>query len=202
MADYTLTIESVADALANEGYCIIDNVLGHEVNQTLLQYCQSLDQYQFKSAGIGRAGTHQQNQQIRSDQIAWQEQSTPELAEYFEWTEQLRVGLNRSLYLGLFDYECHYAYYPVGTFYKKHRDAFKAQRNRMVTTILYLNPHWTPAAGGELIIYTADDREVLTTVEPLFGRMVVFLSEQFPHEVATTQQERYSLTGWYRVNQG
>jgi SM-20-related protein len=72
----------------------------------------------------------------------------------------------------------------------------------MVTTILYLNPHWTPAAGGELIIYTANDREVLTAVEPLFGRMVVFLSEQFPHEVATTQQERYSLTGWYRINQG
>lgn len=202
MPDYSNIIMTIADALADQGYCILDQVLSNEVHLALLAHCKSLDQAQFKLAGIGRASGHQQNQQIRSDHIIWQEQDNPILAPYFEWVEQLRLGLNRYLYLGLFDYECHYAYYPAGAFYRKHIDAFKAQRNRMVTTILYLNPDWTPEAGGELIMYQSDNSGVLVRVEPVFGRMVIFLSEQFPHEVATTQQERYSLTGWYRVNQG
>lgn len=202
MTDYADIIETVVDTLAQQGYCILDNVLGDALNQSLLDHCKSLDQYQFKQAGIGRASNHQHNQQIRSDQIAWQEHDNPALTPYFDFIEQLRLGLNRYLYLGLFDYECHYAYYPVGAFYKKHIDAFKAQRNRMVTTILYLNPNWTPEAQGELVMYELETHQVLAKVEPLFGRMVIFLSEQFPHEVLPTQQERYSLTGWYRVTNG
>ncbi|WP_020558642.1 2OG-Fe(II) oxygenase [Thiofilum flexile] len=202
MPDYSTTIETVADALATQGYCILDHVLANTVNEALLGHCKSLDQAQFKPAGIGRATHHQHNQQIRTDQIVWQDSDNPLLAAYFDWIEQLRLGLNRVLYLGLFDYECHYAYYPAGAFYRKHIDAFKAQRNRMVSTILYLNPAWSAEAGGKLILYHPDDSGVLTRIEPLFGRMVIFLSEQFPHEVATTRQERYSLTGWYRVNRG
>jgi SM-20-related protein len=37
-------------------------------------------------------------------------------------------------------------------------------------------------------------------VLPHYGQMVIFLSERFPHEVSALQRERFSLTGWYRVN--
>jgi len=36
--------------------------------------------------------------------------------------ETLRMGLNRALYLGLFDYESHYAIYGAGAGYTKHSD--------------------------------------------------------------------------------
>lgn len=44
----------------------------------------------------------------------------------------LRQQLNRALYLGLNNYEAHYAAYQAGGFYKKHLDLFKGKRNRIV----------------------------------------------------------------------
>lgn len=35
---------------------------------------------------------------------------------------------------------------------------------------------------------------------PRAGTLVVFLSEDMPHEVLETQRERYSIAGWFRVN--
>jgi SM-20-related protein len=127
-------------------------------------------------------------------------QTAAAVHDYLDWIEQLRLGLNRRLFLGLFDYECHYAYYAAGTFYKKHRDVFKGGGNRVVSSVLYLNPHWTPQDGGELLLYARDGNTLIESVAPQYGRMILFLSEQFPHEVATTRCPRYSLAGWFRIN--
>jgi SM-20-related protein len=67
---------------------------------------------------------------------------------FLAWMETVRLGLNQRLFLGLFDYECHYASYAPGAFYKKHFDTFKnqinpAQPNRVLSTVLYLNPGQT-----------------------------------------------------------
>ena len=70
---------------------------------------------------------------------------------------ELRLMVNRQFYLGLFDYECHYAKYEHSDFYKKHLDAFKGRSNRVFSTVSYLN---TPAQGGELIIYHQESTEV------------------------------------------
>jgi len=37
-------------------------------------------------------------------------------------------------------------------------------------------------------------------VLPQLGTLVVFLSEEFPHEVLAAQRDRYSIAGWFRVN--
>jgi len=37
-------------------------------------------------------------------------------------------------------------------------------------------------------------------VVPLFGTIVVFLSEEFPHEVLPARRDRFSVAGWFRVN--
>jgi len=108
--------------------------------------------------------------------------------------------MNLRLFLGLFDYECHYAYYDAGAFYKKHVDAFRGSNTRILSTVLYLNPDWTPDDGGELVMYTPDGQSVIDTIAPRFDRLVVFLSEEFPHEVLPTKVYRYSLTGWFRKN--
>ncbi|GLS27968.1 2OG-Fe(II) oxygenase [Marinibactrum halimedae] len=40
----------------------------------------------------------------------------------------------------------------------------------------------------------------IKVIRPEFGRLVVFFSEDFPHEVQVAKKERMSLTGWFRVN--
>ena len=40
----------------------------------------------------------------------------------------------------------------------------------------------------------------IATIPPRSGRLFVFLSEQFPHEVLPTNAERFSIAGWFRIN--
>ncbi|MGR9100054.1 MAG: 2OG-Fe(II) oxygenase [Gammaproteobacteria bacterium] len=169
---------------------------------TLFFYFKSVGQEKLKPAGIGRASYYQINRFFRRDEIFWLDDSHPDIEEYRIWIEKLRLHLNRELYLGLFDFECHFAYYPTGAFYKKHLDAFKDQSSRRLSTVLYLNPQWNSCDGGQLLMYRPDCAEPFLEVLPLYGRMVIFLSEIFPHEVMRSNKGRYSLTGWYRINAG
>jgi SM-20-related protein len=70
----------------------------------------------------------------------------------------------------------------------------------MVTTVLYLNPDWQAEWGGELVIYGEDSDEKLAVITPEMGKLVVFMSEQIPHEVLPTRKPRASIAGWFRCN--
>lgn len=190
----------ITEALRHQGYIIVNDVFSIEQLQSLFIDIKQTDSTCFHQAGVGREQEHQLNQFVRRDRIRWLDMDYPPTRFYLTWMEQLRAHLNRELFLGLFDYECHYAHYPKQAFYKKHRDAFQGSSNRRLSTILYLNPAWQPLDEGELIIYAPDDSHILEKVLPTFGKMVIFLSEEFPHEVLPTQCSRYSLTGWYRIN--
>ncbi len=190
----------IIDALRDKGYIIIEEVFSVEQLQALFIDIKNTTRDEFYPAGIGREQAHQLNRFVRRDRICWLDHSHAQAAFYLQWIEQLRLRLNRELFLGLFDYECHYAHYPKGAFYKKHLDAFQGSSNRRLTTILYLNPAWQVNHGGELMMYAADGETVIETVQPTFGTMVIFLSEEFPHEVLPANKSRYSLTGWYRIN--
>ena len=85
-------------------------------------------------------------------------------------------------------------------FYKMHRDSFRGRANRMVTTVLYLNPQWQASWGGQLVIYNEEASEKLATITPEMGKLVVFMSEQIPHEVLPTLEPRGSIAGWFRCN--
>jgi len=137
---------------------------------------------------------------VRRDRVRWLDRGHAPVVCNLDWAEQLRQRLNQELCLGLFDYECHYAHYPKGAFYKRHVDAVKGLSNRRLSTILYLNPSWQAGDGGELVMYAGEGQAVLETVSPAFGSMVLFLSEEFPHEVLPAKRSRYSLTGWFRIN--
>ncbi|MFE8034829.1 2OG-Fe(II) oxygenase [Thiohalocapsa marina] len=152
-------------------------------------------------AGIGREQAHQLNRFVRQDDTRWLEPGNAVDAGFLDWIEAIRLGLNRRLFLGLFDYEAHYARYQPGAFYKKHLDAFDtASRNRVLSTVLYLNPNWPASNGGELLLYASDGEALLERVLPGFGRLAIFLSERFPHEVLPTRATRFSIAGWFRVN--
>jgi SM-20-related protein len=190
----------IAEQISLRGYVALSDFLPQPLLHALFTQVKETDEGVFKRAGIGRDSDFQVNSFVRSDRILWVSDRDDSLRAYFDWMEDLRLYLNRELLLGLFDYECHYAFYPEKAFYKKHVDAFRGRSNRRLSTVLYLNPAWQPGSGGELVLYSEDGREVLETIAPSFGRMVFFLSEVFPHEVLPTKKARYSLTGWFRVN--
>lgn len=187
-------------ALRYKGYIVLDNVFDNAQLESLFFDIKRTDSQYFHDAGIGREQVHQLNRFVRGDRIRWLDRDYLPVRFYFDWIEQLRQRINRELFLGLFEYECHFSHYPKGSFYKKHLDAFKGEANRVLTTILYLNPAWRSGDGGELVLYQNDGQTVLGTVQPAFGTMVLFLSEDFPHEVLPTNHSRYSLSGWYRIN--
>ncbi len=151
-------------------------------------------------AGVGRSNDFRVNQTIRGDFIHWLNTETPPASTYLLWMEELRLALNQRLFMGLFDYECHYAVYPAGTYYKKHLDAFRGQPSRKLSTILYLNRNWSSEDGGELVLYNEADTAMILKVAPEYGKLVLFLSEDFPHEVLPTNRMRQSIAGWFRIN--
>src|SRR5690606_36781618 len=109
--------------------------------------------------------------------IHWVEASLgAPVADYLARMESLRLAANRSLKLGLFDYEAHFARYSQGDFYVTHRDAFAGRSNRRLTSVFYLNNDWQPDAGGILRVYDGSE-QFLMDVPARSGRLVLFLSE-------------------------
>ncbi|PYE31535.1 SM-20-related protein [Idiomarina fontislapidosi] len=192
-------IESILDALVERGYAIVPGFLPQTIAEPLYQEASQIASPHWQTAAIGRAQSHAINTMVRNDKIIWLDDTSAYGEPFLNIMEQLRQAVNRSLFMGLFDYECHLAHYPKGAFYKKHLDAFKGKSNRKLTTVLYLNPEWSDTDGGQLVMY-GKRGEVLETVLPKRGTLVVFLSDQFVHEVLPSQRDRFSLTGWFRLN--
>ena len=65
--------------------------------------------------------------------------------------------------------------------------------------MFYLNEDWQPSDGGELVLFAPEGDAIIDTVNPTFGKMIIFLSESFPHAVLTAGKQRRSIAGWFRV---
>ena len=201
LPDFSVQFETIAHDLRVQGYSIQEKALPESLVAGLLREMQLLAADRLKPAGVGRAQQHVANASIRRDAISWIETTEGAQGQWLAFTSQLQQYLNRSLLLGLFSFESHFAHYAPGAFYKTHVDAFKGQANRVLSVVLYLNPVWGACDGGEMVLYSeTEPRTVLRKISPHAGTLVVFLSEDFPHEVLPAQRDRYSIAGWYRVN--
>ncbi|WP_151705206.1 2OG-Fe(II) oxygenase [Nitrincola alkalilacustris] len=201
----TQLFDQIADQLVERGYFLAEKALPASLCLALQQRLQSLNEEEFKRAGIGREQDHQLNKRVRTDQIRWLTRQNPAEAEYLEQMEALRQGINRRLFMGLFDAEFHFAHYPEGAFYKRHLDAFRGNTNRVLSVVFYLNDDWQTDQGGEMLLYAAEqtpgeETPLLQRVLPESGTLAIFLSDEFPHEVLPTRRDRYSIAGWFRVN--
>lgn len=156
----------------------------------------------FREARIGTKIAQQIRPEIRSDFIYWLEpENLTDLQRiYWDRIDNLRLSLNRELYLGLQSFEAHFAVYPPGSFYKKHIDQFRSVQYRLISCILYLNFSWKESDGGQLRIYldSKDESVGYTEVYPEAGTFVCFRSDTVYHEVLPGSRERFSLTGWLR----
>ncbi|MDW6019781.1 2OG-Fe(II) oxygenase [Vibrio plantisponsor] len=191
-----MALEHLLDSIAEKGWYVWDDFLTLE-QVRLLKNCASDD---WQRARIGRNEDTQRASEIRRDKIQWLDSDMGQpVQDYLERMEFIRREVNQALFLGLFEYEAHFAQYEVGDFYKKHLDAFRGNESRKLTTVFYMNEDWRDANGGELKVYDLND-QLIQTIAPIAGRLVVFLSEQFPHEVLPAHAKRYSIAGWFRTN--
>jgi SM-20-related protein len=151
---------------------------------------------EFRAAGIGRTGARAERGDIRGDRILWLDEHSPAAAELPLWQAlaALRSALNQTLFLGLFSFEGHYALYPAGAQYRRHRDRFRDDDARIVSCVLYLNEDWTARDGGTLRMHLDDGAR---DIVPLGGTLVCFLAERFEHEVLPARRERLAVTGWF-----
>lgn len=190
----------IASDIEKQGYSIRHSALPVEISDSLYAYQQDLNASRYSDAGIGRGDNFLKTEFVRTDEICWITGESGAGSEWIDWTSRLQRFLNQKLFLGLFSFESHFAHYSRGAYYKKHYDAFRGEANRILSVVTYLNPARGNGDGGELVIYRNDrDREGLKVV-PLYGTVVVFLSEEFPHEVLPASRDRYSVAGWFRIN--
>lgn len=191
-------LPQIIDDLAARGWSRLDNVLPATLTHELAEECRKRARAgALNPAGVGRGQGLAVREGIRGDSIQWLEhgQSAPSDG-YLQAMDELRSALNQAFYLGLEDFECHFACYPPGAFYQKHLDRFRDDDRRTVTAVYYLNEAWQTEQGGALRLYLADDTEL--DVLPSAGTLVLFISAELPHEVLPATRERLSLTGWFR----
>jgi SM-20-related protein len=186
-------VDQIIQDIRSQGWSFKQNIF----NLDQLQHIQELYESDFLPAKVGKTHQLHRNEEIRGDWIRWIDTLTPpaQLHDLINLLEQLKISLNQNFFLGLKEFECHLAKYPVNSFYKTHVDRFEKDSSRSFTFIFYLHEAWDKKDGGELVLYNKSG-EIIETILPLPGSMLCFMSEEFPHEVKTCFKERRSLTGW------
>lgn len=192
--------ENLVEKIYQQSYHIMDDFLPLTVVNELRDCALQLaDENRFRAAKIGRKTQANNNLDIRRDAIYWLDENSdnPAIRTYIATMIDLANALNQQLFLGLNEFETHFALYPPGAFYKKHVDQFRNTQDRKISSVYYLNDNWQASFGGELILYDKQDN-VLENILPVSNRLVCFDSA-LPHEVNTTTQTRLSIAGWMKT---
>ena len=216
----------MVDALVADGYAVLPGFFSTETCAALRTELQALDtDGLLQPAAIGRGERRQQRSDIRGDRMTWLQPNWPAGGDYLACLDGLRRVLNEHLFLALAEVEAHYACYPPGAGYRRHVDRHQAgaagrpgQGERLISTVTYLNaPGWPVDGGGELVLHApvvgdvagqapdlamgkaAGDAAGEVVVAPEGGTLVVFRSDDLPHEVRPSRYPRYSIAGWMRT---
>lgn len=192
-------IENIINDIERQGWSIQEGFFSTILIKKLKKQLTSLSQQgRLKKAGMGREKIFHIEQSIRNDEISWFDDNklNSEQKGYLKHIQQLQHALNQKLFLGLFEFEVHFALYAKNTFYKRHLDQHINQDSRVLSVITYLNESWHKEDGGELQLYLENGETI--SILPKAGTLVCFMSAEFEHEVLPAKRERASLTGWFR----
>ena len=198
-----MTCKTIAANLGKTGLCICPDFLSANA---LTRTANDLDVIradgQFRRAGVGRGQTHDGAKSVRNDETYWLDRIHQTTAQQHLWRkiDLLKTAINRALFLGLNDFEGHYAAYPTQGHYQRHKDSLRGDSGRVVTFVLYLNRAWKSEDGGRLRIYATSTAgvDIHTDVDPIGGTLVCFMSGVSEHEVLLSHRPRFSLTGWFK----
>jgi SM-20-related protein len=193
--------KSIADAIEQSGYAVVQSFLESTSIAVLAQECRNRDSTgTLRPAAVGRGEARVARKDIRGDRTQWFDEAEPTQAQssYFTAMHSLRIQLNQSLMLGLDELEAHYALYASGARYARHRDTFRDDDARVLSSVLYLNADWRDDDGGALRLYLPGSVEKYLDIYPQAGTLVLFLSGDFEHEVLPATRDRLSIAGWFR----
>jgi SM-20-related protein len=193
------TIAAMVEGIAERGFAIGRNVLPYATLAALRERVVSLDAAgALRPAAVGRSAARGLHVDVRGDSICWLDEQPQDPSEVAALAvlDAFRVACNRSLMTGVAEYEGHFALYPPGASYARHRDRFRDDDARVLSCVLYLNEGWRREDGGALRLYVEGERAI--DVWPEAGTLVAFLSARFDHEVLPARRPRLALTGWFR----
>lgn len=188
---------SIAAALGETGAC---RIVGFpDANATAALRADLLrlrEDGALREAAVGHGADKALRQDIRGDSTLWldDERAGDAACDFLSRLDELRTQLNRELFLGIAEVEAHYACYPPGAFYRRHRDRFRDSDARVVSLVSYLNDDWRQSDGGALRLYLPGGK---IDVIPQGGTSVCFLSE-LEHEVLPAARQRLSIAAWMR----
>jgi SM-20-related protein len=190
--------EALIDGVMEHHYGTVDHFIPPALVSALRDHLlENFSNGAMKPAGIGRQDSYAQNLEVRGDVIHWLEKQHNAAEKMFlDYIETFVTHLNRTCYAGINAYEFHYALYPTGHFYKRHRDQFKSDLGRKFSLVMYLNEDWTPDNAGSLVLYP--EGQLPVQVLPEGGRVVFFRADELEHEVLPANRPRLSIAGWLK----
>lgn len=194
-----MTPTNIALLLGGAGLAVCPNFLGaFDLAGLRLDLARLQREEKFHRAGVGHGAELHGGGDIRRDEICWLNPESGVAAQHELWEKMraLKEAFNQTLFLGLTEFEGHYASYPAGGFYQRHRDSFREDGDRMVSVVIYLNEVRKKSDGGQLRVF---QNESHTDIEPTGGTLVCFLSKEMEHEVLPSLNSRISFTGWFKV---
>jgi SM-20-related protein len=195
--------DALIASLAENGYAAADSLFDPALIAALAAELAAMESAgTLAAAGVGRAAGLRQDGDIRRAAIRWFDGGTEAERRFLGVAEQLRIAINRRLFIGLFDFECNFIAYPTGGFYGRHLDSLAGARNRVVSLVVYLDPGWQAEDGGALRLWTSpgDEGPAAAEIVPQAGRVVLMMAEEIPHEVLPAHRPRHAIAGWWRVN--
>ena len=200
MQKLNLQLETIINDLSKNGYAICDTFLPAKTITTLAN--KATKRYLSGLMAAAKTGQQAKNSSIRGDSIFWLDENSrkPSVQAYFSKMQLIKNALNQHLFMNVQELETHLAVYPIGSVYQKHLVQFsqgEGVQARQLSSVLYLNNHWLVVDGGALRLHL-NENEFLD-ISPTAGKLVLFLSSQFWHEVLPATRPRISLTGWFRT---
>ena len=194
----TQKFQAVVNAIAADGWCVVPDFLPPRKTRALGEECARL--YAARQFHPARTGLEHTVTVLRTDQTHWlvPDALTAPQHVFTERMDALRLVLNRKLMLGLVDSEAHYAAYPSGSGYARHRDCLRYSDTRVISAVFYLNPVWHNSDGGALRLYLPNGYH---DIAPRNGTLALFLSAQFEHQVLPPARTRFSIACWLRQQQ-
>ena len=202
MQSHSPQLATIIDDLSENGYAICDAFLSAETIIALAD--KATRRYLTGAMTAAKTGqnTKISNVNIRGDRIFWLSEASENTSvlAYFSKMHLLRNALNLHLFMNVQEMETHLAVYPIGSVYEKHLDQFsqgEGVQARQLSSILYLNQDWQADDGGALRLHLTE-RDFID-IAPTAGKLVLFLSRDFWHEVMVAKADRISLTGWFRT---
>jgi SM-20-related protein len=190
---------TLAEALSEHGACLLSGFPDSNGTVALRNVLQQLRQSgALHAAEVGNGAGQLLRTAIRGDDTGWiDNDSATSALDYLACLKRLRHELNQRLYLGLAEEEAHFACYPPGAAYQRHRDQFRGTDTRVLSIVSYLNSDWSAEDGGALRLYLpAGSVDVL----PHAGTSIVFRSH-LEHEVLPATRERLSIAAWLRKSE-